>query len=120
MVGARFNNGIGGNEWWSDKVRVDDIYVYTFGAIKVFDTDDNVSVGYVNIHNLSNYHDSFGPNGNQSRFNASSPNAKFGYTNIFYPEPVPEENGGIFSCVNHGMSTYLGAVKEELINCGQE
>lgn len=120
MVGARLNNGIGGNEWWSDKVRVEDIYVYTFGSIKIFVTDDNVSVGYENIHNLYNYYDSFGPYGNQSRFNASSPNAKFGHTEIFYPEPVPEENRWIFSCVNHEMSTYVDAVKKELIDCSRQ
>ena len=117
MTGARLNGGIGENEWWSDKVKKEDIYVYTFGAIKVLATDDNVSAGYENIHNLYNYYDSYGPNGNQSGWGASSPNAKFGHTDIFYPDPVPEENEKFPSSVNHGMSTYKDAINDELIKC---
>lgn len=119
MVGARFNGGIGGDEWWFNKVGIEDIYVYTFGAIKVFETDDNKSVGYENIHNLYNYYDSYGPNGNQSIWNASSPNAKFGHTDLFQPSSAEEETGWfVFSSnVNHQMSIYKDAIENELINC---
>ncbi len=53
LIGARLTSGfkIG---TWENKLSKEDIYVYTFGAIKVLTTEENVSVGYENIHNVYN------------------------------------------------------------------
>lgn len=90
LLGARFTAGVGSDEWWGGKVTKDDIYVYTFEAIKVLTTEENVSAGYENIHNIYNYYDSFGPNGSMSFTNASSLNAKFGHTELY---SLDEEQG---------------------------
>lgn len=112
MIGARFTSGVGGSEWWSDKVTKDDIYVYTFGAIKVLTTEENASNGYENIHNIYNYYDSYGPNGNQKNTNASSLNAKFGHTEVFSFINREESGTNIWdSCNNHIMQTYKDALK---------
>lgn len=112
MIGARFTNGIGGNEWWSDKVSKDDVYVYTFGAIKVLTTEENISDGYENIHNIYNYYDSYGPNGNQKSTNASSLNAKFGHTEVFSFINRDESGTNVWdSCNNHIMQTYKDALQ---------
>lgn len=112
MIGARFTSGIGDGEWWSDKVTKDDIYVYTFGAIKVLTTEENVSVGYENIHNIYNYYDSYGPNGNQKNTNASSLNAKFGHTEVFSFINRDESGTNVWdSCNNHIMQTYKDALE---------
>lgn len=112
MFGARLTYGVGSGEWWGSKLSKDDIYVYTFGAIKVLTTEDNVNVGYENIHNIYNYYDSYGPNGNQKGTNASSPNAKFGHTEVFTFINREETGPTIFdSCNNHIMSAYQDALK---------
>ena len=112
MIGARFTSGIAGNEWWSGKVTQDDIYVYTFGAIKVLTTEENASNGYENIHNIYNYYDSYGPNGNQKNTNASSLNAKFGHTEVFSFINRDESGPNVWdSCNNHIMQTYKDALK---------
>lgn len=124
MFGARLTHGIGGDEWWGDKVLKDDIYVYTFGAIKVLTTESNASDGYENIHNVYNHYDSFGPNGNMSTFNASSINAKFGHTEEYlnyHPEENANAGGGGWSTYNHNMSSYIEDLAAELITnypCG--
>lgn len=112
MFGARLTQGVGSGEWWGDKLSEDDIYVYTFGAIKVLITEDNITAGYENIHNVYNYYDSYGPNGNQKGTNASSLNAKFGHTEIFTFINREENGESIFdSCNNHIMRAYLDALK---------
>lgn len=112
MFGARLVDGIGSNEWWGSKVAKDDIYVYTFGAIKVLTTEDNVTAGYENIHNVYNYYDSYGPNGNQKGTNAGSLNAKFGHTELYYLSY--QENGTtiLHSCNSHSMSNYKDALEQ--------
>ena len=73
-----------------------DIFTYTFGAIKVFlkRLDENIfdsivnkfcgvpnyAEGYMNIFNIYNHYDSFGPHGNYAWTNVSSPYQKFGMT----------------------------------------
>lgn len=119
-VGARITDGVGKGEWWSDKVTRDDIYVYTFGAIKVLAMENNVSAGYENIHNIYNYYDSYGPNGNQRITNASSLNAKFGHTELYYLKY--EEDSitipGVSSCNSHLMGNYMEALNNEKKSTG--
>lgn len=118
MIGARFTNGVGSGEWWGDKLSKDDIYTYTFGAIKVLTNESNVSVGYENIHNIYNYYDSYGPNGNQKDTNASSLNAKFGHTDLYFLEEEEDGSNVWNSCNSHKMSTYKEALNQEKVNSG--
>ena len=99
----------------------EDIYAYTFGAIKVLDEENknkNISNGYENIHNIYNYFDSFGPNGNLSVTNASAIKAKFGHTELYYPEKPEKET--LFSCNNHLMSSYKKALEQNEVSCSKE
>lgn len=117
MIGARFTAGIGSDEWWGRIVSQDEIYVYTFGAIKVLTAENNVSEGYENIHNIYNYYDSYGPYGNQKNTNASSFYAKFGHTEI-YSLPYDETGTNVWdSCNSHLMSAYKDALNIEA--CGK-
>ena len=81
MVAARMDYLRNRGEWIST-VKKENIYCYTFGAIKVLAHDINIEDGYENIYNIYNKYDSFGPNGNLllKRLNVSHPKAKFGYT----------------------------------------
>lgn len=99
LLGARFTAGVGGDGWWGGKVTKDDIYVYTFEAIKVLTEEENVSAGYENIHNIYNYYDSFGPNGRMGFTSAGSPDAKFGHTDLYYLDE--EQDGNQNSVANH-------------------
>ncbi len=112
LVGARFTDGVGKDGWWGRLVSKEDIYVYTFGAIKVLTTEENISDGYENIHNIYNYYDSYGPNGNQKGTNASSLNAKFGHTDLYYL--LYDENGPYLwsSCNSHQMANYKEALEK--------
>lgn len=117
LVGAKFMYGIGDSEWWSDKVLQEDIYVYTYGAIKALTTDVNVSDGYENIHNIYNKYDSFGPYGNLGYLSVSSPNAKFGHTDLF---SAIKKDEGIVTTENHNMPTYIDALKLGFVSCSNE
>lgn len=114
MTAARFTRFAELDRWWSDLADKDDIYAYTFGAIKVLDMEDNVSDGYENIHNIYNYYDSYGPNGNYKITNASSPNAKFGHTELYYL--YADENSGMNplegKCESHKMGNYKTALEK--------
>lgn len=112
MFGARLTAGVGSNEWWGSKISKDDIYVYTFGAIKVLTTETNMRTGYDNIHNIYNYYDSYGPNGNQKNTNVSSINAKFGHTELYYLQ-YEESGPNVWdSCNSHLMSNYKDALNQ--------
>ncbi len=111
---------------WLDSLfpdRRDAIHCYTFNAIKVLKAEQNISTGFENIHNVYNYYDSFGPNGNKKSFNARSPYAKFGHTEI-YRRNDEETGSGLFdSCNNH--MNYVEAVKnpdeyELIVACDPE
>jgi hypothetical protein len=110
MFGARMTDAIGKDEWWSKLVNKNDIYVYTFGAIKVLTSEENTAAGYENIHNIYNYYDSFGPNGNFALLNVSSPDAKFGHTELYQDEAVHYKESGV-SCTNHEMKNYKHALE---------
>lgn len=119
LVGARFTDGIGDSEWWSDKVLQEDIYVYTYGAIKALTTDENISDGYENIHNIYNKYDSFGPYGNLGSLRVSSPNAKFGHTDMF--DDIKEEEGTLeITTANHNMPTYIDALEKGFVSCSKD
>ena len=62
MVAARMDYLRNRGEWIST-VKKENIYCYTFGAIKVLAHDINIEDGYENIYNIYNKYDSFGPNG---------------------------------------------------------
>ena len=113
MVGARLTNALKEGHLWNSDATIDDIYVYTFGAIKVLTTDTSASSGYENIHNIYNYYDSYGPNGNQKSYNVSSIQAKFGHTELYYLKY--DENGENFwdSCNCHLMTNYIDALERQ-------
>lgn len=97
----------------------EDIYVYTYGAIKALTTDENVTDGYENIHNIYNKYDSFGPYGNLGALSVSSPNAKFGHTDMF--DNVKKDEGILeITTENHNMPTYIDALKEGFVSCSKE
>lgn len=111
MTAARFTRFAEWGGWWSDLADKDDIYAYTFSAITVFETEDNVSDGYENIHNVYNFYDTFGPNGSMSFSNLSDavgiqrislPNAKFGHTELYrWDEEQGSKEGETSSAANH-------------------
>lgn len=117
MAAARFTRFAEWGGWWSKAADKEDIYAYTFGAIKVIDEENkNISDGYENIHNIYNYYDSFGPNGNMSLFNASAIKAKFGHTELYYLH----EDEKLASCNNHLMSNYKKALEQNMVSCSEK
>ena len=106
MVGARIDSAIASGTFLNPNLRKDDVYVYTYGAIKVLTGSTNLSGGYGNIHNLYNQLDSFGPRGNYAAFEASMPAAKFGHTELF----ILDEEEGMTTSENHHMFTYWDAI----------
>ncbi len=118
MVAARFTRFKAWGGWWSDVTDKEDIYAYTFGAIKVLTTEENASDGYENIHNIYNYYDSYGPYGNQQSMHVSSLNAKFGHTEL-YTLQYDESGTNIWdSCNSHLMTNYKEALENEKNNYG--
>lgn len=117
MVGARFTDGIKDQEnWWAKNVTKDDIYVYTFGTIKVLVNGASLPGGYENIHNIYNYYDSYGPNGVQWTYQVSSSEAKFGHTHrytLYYDEGVVVTP--LLTCKNHEMANYKEALDRHLV-----
>lgn len=122
LVGARITSELKNQNWLKSRgATKEDIYVYTFGAIKVFDQEENESKGYENIHNLYNDHDSFGPNGSKSLLNVSHPKTKFGHTDTFdideYDEWWNLKDIGR-QTLNHNMEVYIKAIQCNMIDCG--
>lgn len=105
MTAARFTKFAEWGGWWSDLAGKDDIYAYTFGAITVLTTEENVSDGYENIHNVYNFYDTFGPNGSiklDGLIIASLPNAKFGHTELYsWDEEHGSKEGEASFAANH-------------------
>ena len=102
MTAARFTRFAEWGGWWSDLAGKDDIYAYTFGAITVLTKEENVSDGYENIHNVYNSYDTFGPNGSMGFVGASSPNAKFGHTELYgWDEEQDNKEGETSFAANH-------------------
>ena len=103
------------NTW----ITKNDIYVYTFGAIRVTEEDFPGSADFLNIHNVYNYYDSYGPMGNWKETHVGSFYNKFGHTELYYLEY--EENGAptiIGRSTNcHNMDNYIDALKQGLVKC---
>lgn len=98
---------------WISNLEKEDIYCYTFGAIKVLTRDVNIEENYENIFNIYNKYDSFGPKGNFKVTNASHPKAKFGYT-LEYDKLKDKEIA--FSWNNHDMGgNYKKAVEKGFV-----
>ena len=124
-VGAKLTHEINGKEWWSKKTKQEDIHVYTFGGIKVVASDEDISDGYENIHNVYNEYDSFGPKGNFRNLHVSLPGAKFGHTDMFHKR-VSENSDNVlspfwtwFSANNHDISLYRDAIVDHRDNDAQ-
>ncbi len=115
-LGAWLTDGLGSTSWLPTGLTQEDIYVYTYGAIKVMDREDSVSDGFENIHNIYNEHDTFGPKGGMRKFGVSLPGAKFGHTDEFSLQKKEK----VGETLNHEMPTYLTAVdsKSKMIHCG--
>ena len=124
MLGAMLTKKDGMNEevpW--EIIGKENIYVYTFGAIKVLteeNEDRNISGGYENIHNIYNFYDSFGPHGNWKDQNASAIKAKFGHTELYYLDEG--ETGWLMwnrTSNNHNMSNYKKALEQNKVFCSE-
>ena len=102
---------------WKNHLEKDDIYAYTFGAIKVFANNSNVEFGYENIHNVYNYYDSFGPHGPKEWLHISDPKAKFGHTDMFNIGKIEEGDNLLDEVHNHNMSRYIEALKAKKVSC---
>lgn len=114
LLGAHFTHECSNISWLPKGINQDDIYVYTFGAIRVLDQEENELNGYENIHNIYNYHDTFGPNGGKSQYGVSSPMAKFGHTDLF---AIQDKSEGFGETKNHEMPTYISAIWQRLVDC---
>ncbi len=107
LIGAMINDSIEKGGWYNvhDK---EDVYVYTFGAIDSINSCGTVSKGFENIHNITNYYDSYGPKGwvfptaaGNSRY------GKFGHIDLFFYD---RDNNTPYSYENHSIQTYLSAI----------
>jgi|GEM_PF-3063740 len=103
----------------SNRLKKDDIYAYTFGAIdSIKDTDEiNVPVAdnFENIHNIYNFYDSFGPNGFVIfTTNANSEFGKFGHIDEFAKQYSAL---GKDAASNHLIENYLDAILKGKVKC---
>lgn len=117
LLGARFTLFSESGSWWAPLLTKDDIYVYTFASIDSIRTDrETVATGFENIHNIYNYHDSYGPHG-WPIFTAAgnSGHGKFGHINLFYTDV---DQGAFGANQNHMMNVYLDAVKDGKVQYG--
>ena len=118
LYAAHLNNtSIKSGSSWKNHLNKDDIYAYTFGAIKVFMSNNNVEFGYENIHNVYNYYDSFGPHGSKEWLHVSDPKAKFGHTDMFNIGKIEEGSNILDAVHNHDMSRYIEALKAKEVSC---
>ena len=105
LVAARLSTNYYGSE---------NVFCYTFGAIDSIVSDGTVYYGFENIHNITNFYDSFGPNG-RTGFTAKGNTryGKFGHIDLFFTDLG---GGNAVSEPNHGMKeVYLPAVKEGIV-----
>lgn len=118
LLGARFTMFSESGSWWAPLITKNDIYVYTFGSIDSIKTDSQtVAEGFENIHNIYNYHDSFGPHG-WLLFTAAgkSGHGKFGHIDLFWTDV---DHGALYSYQDHMPRVYLDAVKDGKIHYGE-
>lgn len=124
LLGARFNCEVADGTLWNKSLRKEDIYVYTFGAIKTLtdaESYTNFEDGFENIHNIYNYFDTFGPNGLNAwtYANVSTPYCKFGHTELFTPTGKVSESDSYFGSTDqHNMPTYINNL--DVVTCALE
>lgn len=110
-VAAKIDYDSGSNTNWYNKAKKNNVYAYTYGAIKVLgnniNNDTNLESNYENIHNVYNYYDSFGPHGSKGDLGVSSPYKKFGHTEMF--KNYKDDYLGT-DC--HNMPTYLETLND--------
>ena len=118
LFGARLTKEYGTISGLEGKLGKEDIYVYTFGAIRVLTQKENVEEGYENIHNIYNFYDSFGENGNQFVLGVGMSGAKFGHTDLF---GQPEKEGFNFLVIpttySHNIEAYIEALENYAVYC---
>jgi len=111
LLAARIIGFASDLDWWTRQISKNDIYVYTFASIDSIKSDNVISEGFENIHNIYNYHDSYGPHGWKD-FTAAghSGHGKFGHIDLFYKE-IDNGQFGIEHNQNHMMGAYMDALK---------
>ena len=112
LVAAQIIDGYEGKVNVKNKSK--DVFCYTFGAIDSIVSDGTVYKGYEGIHNVTNYYDSFGPNGWPDFVSAAgnSRYGKFGHIDLFEKDIDKGANG---AHKNHDMDTYRDAVRDGLV-----
>ena len=122
LCGAAFNLSVGGEDWWSGRIRKSDIFVYTYGAIKTTVSDRVTAEGFENIHNIYNYYDVFLPTGYYGNLGVSSMYSVFGHFDYYQDERFHDEEYGVyigdemsrFSYANHDIKgNYIFAMQYE-------
>lgn len=122
LCGAAFDLSVGGEDWWSDRIRKSDIFVYTYGAIKTTVSDHITAEGFENIHNIYNYYDVFLPTGYYGNLGVSSMYSVFGHFDYYQDERFHDEEYGVyigdemprFSYANHDIKkNYFRAMSYE-------
>lgn len=111
VIGARLTDENRRGIKFADSMSQEDIYVYTFNAIKTVVVNGNIEDGYENIHNIYNYYDSFGPHGNLGASGASDPEQKFGHTDMYYVDA----GESLTSSKNH--MNYIDALNAYEVMC---
>lgn len=115
LVGRLLLEGLEKDGEIINSINQNNIFCYTFGAIKTLIRERNELEGFENIHNIYGYYDSFGPNGHISELHVSSPWHKFGKVYLF-KNPKRNESGYWLwkkSTNNHNMDTYREALNIE-------
>ena len=112
LYGAKLLNDIAIGNCICPNLRKEDVFTYTFGAIKVINcnANANLTVGYENIYNIYNIRDSFGPLGSWAILNASGYYQKFGNTNLYGGDLCELIDKPLFFIDNHDMKNYIKAV----------
>lgn len=95
-------------DYETEGVEQDNLYAYTFGAIKVKTEGKSQTVtGFENIHNIYNFYDSFGPNGQFQALGVSDPACLFGHVdNVANPGIDGQTAAG------HSMDAYKAALEQ--------
>ena len=113
VLGAAITKAANKLDIFKAEVSTNDIFVYTFGGVPSIAGIENKNIedGYENIHNIYNYYDSFGPNGNWV-VTATMPFCKFGHTEMYMEDALHDKEDGL-SFHNHDMDNYIRAVEKE-------
>ncbi len=95
-------------DYETEGVEQDNLYAYTFGAIKVKTEGKSQTVtGFENIHNIYNFYDSFGPNGQFQALGVSDPSCLFGHIDNVANTGVEGQ-----ATAGHNMEAYKAALEQ--------